>query len=130
MYTYTSLQNEPCNLHPPSYKLLKLRIKLIPNEASWTKNMLALCKSKLQFIRDERIWCSQGVFWLSDSFAVFTGVRQGSILSPLLLIYIVEWIMMTATHDKNFGIQLEETLITDLDLADDIALLEGSINLA
>ena len=37
---------------------------------------------------------------------------------------------MTATHDKNFGIQLEETLITDLDFADDIALLEDNINLA
>ena len=84
----------------------------------------------LKAMYDESYSCVRAYNQLSEPFAITTGVRQGSILSPLLFIFIVDWIMMTATHDKNFGIQLEETLITDLDFADDIALLEDNINLA
>ena len=57
---------------------------------------------------------------LSRKFQIRAGVRQGSVLSPLLFIMGIKWIMKNALADKNFGLELDNATVTDLDFADDI----------
>ena len=57
---------------------------------------------------------------LSRKFQITTGVRQGSVLSPLLFIMGIDWIMKNALADNNFGLELDNATVTDLDFADDI----------
>ena len=59
----------------------------------------------------------------SDNFAVNSGVKQGIVLSPNLLSYVVDWIIerVLSTHEcvrVVKGVQL-----TDLDYADNIDLV-------
>jgi len=71
---------------------------------------------------DEGAECSVRVYGeFIDSFNVTTGVRQGCILSPMIVNIIIDWIMncagaSTFVVDKNLSVQ-------DLDYADDIAHL-------
>ena len=65
---------------------------------------------------------------LSRPFAVVSGVRQGSILSPFLFNLIIDWIMRSATSDGQHGLALDDMVVTDLDFADDICLLEDNIS--
>jgi hypothetical protein len=62
----------------------------------------------------------------SESFPVETGVKQGAILSPVLFNFVVDAILRKSmTH--NLGVRLSESeTITDLDYADDIAMLAES----
>ena len=53
-----------------------------------------------------------------DSETIF---RQGCLLSPFLFLLVIDWIMKTTTTGRNNGIQW--TLWTQLDFADDLALL-------
>ena len=58
-------------------------------------------------------------------FRVVSGVRQGCVLSPLIFAIVVDWIMSRATGE-NTGLKWTEgERLTDLDFADDIALLDG-----
>ena len=61
---------------------------------------------------------------LSRKFQITTGVRQGSVLSPLLFIMMIDWIMKNALTDKNFGLELDNATVIDLNFADDICLPE------
>ena len=61
---------------------------------------------------------------LSESFEVKTGVRQGCLLSPFLLLLVIDWIMKTTTTGRNNGIQWTLwTQLDDLDFADHLAPL-------
>ena len=42
---------------------------------------------------------------LTKNFGIRTGVRQGCLLSPFLLILVIDWIMKTETKGKRNGIQ-------------------------
>ena len=42
---------------------------------------------------------------LSESFEVKTGVRQGCLPSPFLVLLVIDWIMKTTTTGRNNGIQ-------------------------
>lgn len=61
---------------------------------------------------------------LQEKFEVRTGVRQGCLLSPFLLLLAIAWIMISVTNQK-----INETQWTlwyrldDLDFADNLALL-------
>ncbi|VDI66818.1 Hypothetical predicted protein [Mytilus galloprovincialis] len=50
---------------------------------------------------------------LTEAFAIKTGVRQGSLLSPMLFLLAVDWIMNQATDGRRNGIQW--TMFTQLD---------------
>jgi len=61
----------------------------------------------------------------SKPFTVTTGVRQGAILSPTLFNICIDWAMREALDNQDLGIQLTSmrNQLTDLDYADDIAIL-------
>ena len=64
---------------------------------------------------------------LSTGFEVGTGVRQGCLLSPFMLLLAIDWVMKATTKEKNNGIQWTPwSQLEDLDYADDLALLSHS----
>src|SRR6218665_273652 len=65
---------------------------------------------------------------LGEWFRVVSGVRQGCVLSsPLIFAIVVDWIMSRATGKNTFGLKWTEgERLTDLDFADNIALLDNT----
>nr|VZI22322.1 unnamed protein product [Spirometra erinaceieuropaei] len=62
----------------------------------------------------------------SQPFGIRSGVRQGCILSPILFNYAIGWILGRALRDSD-GVEFAPGhRLTDLDYADDIALLASS----
>nr|VZI30731.1 unnamed protein product [Spirometra erinaceieuropaei] len=63
---------------------------------------------------------------LSQPFGIRSGVRQGCILSPILFNYAIDWILGRALRDSD-GVEFAPGhRLSDLDYADDIALLASS----
>ncbi|BHF75255.1 hypothetical protein SprV_0501835100 [Sparganum proliferum] len=63
---------------------------------------------------------------LSQPFGIRSGVRQGCILSPILFNYAIDWILGRALRESD-GVEFAPGhRLTDLDYADDIALLASS----
>ena len=57
-------------------------------------------------------------------FQVKTGVRQGCVMPSFLFNLAIDWVMRKATEDEKRGIRQKiNTILEDLDFADDIALL-------
>ena len=65
---------------------------------------------------------------LSRQFSILSGVRQGSILAPFLFNLAIDWIMEEALRNDNVGVSLDDTIIADLDFADDICLMDDNGN--
>lgn len=60
----------------------------------------------------------------TDFFKINTGVRQGCLLSPMLFLLVIDFVMRRAMVGRNSGIPwTNENRLTDLNFADDIALL-------
>ena len=57
-----------------------------------------------------------------------TRVRQGCVLSLFLFLLVIDFIMKKTVGDRSFGIWWDEDRLTDLDFADDIALLSDTYN--
>ena len=64
---------------------------------------------------------------LSKPFAIVSGVRQGSILAHFLFNLVIDWSMHEANEKQLLGIALDDMIITDLNFADDICLLDDNI---
>ena len=59
---------------------------------------------------------------ISDPFSVKSGAVQGSIMSPILFLVVIDWMERQVTSDKRRGIQW--TILShleDIDFADDLA---------
>ena len=64
---------------------------------------------------------------VTDSFNIVTGVRQGCILSPFLFLLVIDFVMRKTFEDKEWGINMSHGNLSDLDFADDIALLANKL---
>ncbi|BHF85091.1 hypothetical protein SprV_1002824900 [Sparganum proliferum] len=63
---------------------------------------------------------------LPQPFGIRSGVRQGCILSPILFNYAIDWVLGRALRESD-GVEIAPGhRLTDLDYADDIALLASS----
>ena len=61
---------------------------------------------------------------VTEGFSLTTGVKQGCILSPFLLILRIDWVLRKVTSGGRRGIRWTLTsVLEDLDYADDISLL-------
>ncbi|VDO65667.1 unnamed protein product [Schistosoma margrebowiei] len=61
---------------------------------------------------------------LADAFQVRAGVRQGCLLSPFLLLLVIDWIVKTSKSDGRHDIQwTAQNQLDDSDFAVDLALL-------
>ena len=75
---------------------------------------------------------------ISDYFDLGVGVLQGDTLAPYLFVLVIDWIMRNAVPDASLGFCVRERVgtrsrctspavyVTDLDFADDIAVLSSS----
>jgi len=63
--------------------------------------------------------------WHRDS-----GIRRGRILSPLLLLFIIDFIIKISVNNPVSGTKWKHDRLTDLDSADDIALLSDARNVS
>jgi len=62
----------------------------------------------------------------SPSFITSSGVRQGCVLAPALFCRAVDWIMERVV--STVGFSLGNDYFTDLDYADDVALLAHAVD--
>ena len=63
---------------------------------------------------------------LSEEFTIETGVTQGCVIAPDLFNCVIDHIMRRLLSRCSLGIQLGDYQLTDLDYADDIAIIASS----
>ena len=69
------------------------------------------------------------IFQLPTFFEIVLGVRQGRILSPFLFIIVINFVMRRTMDKSEYGIVWQkQNRLTDLDFADDIAIVAGEEN--
>ena len=73
---------------------------------------------------ESAVRCGGGI---SSFFPVNSGVRQGCVLAPTLFNTCMDWIMDRAVSQSQCGATLGNTKVTDLDFADDVAILSESL---
>ena len=61
---------------------------------------------------------------MTEFFLILSGVQQGCILSPFFFLIIIDYVMRKAMNTQEVGIKWSNTdWLTDLDFADDVAIL-------
>ncbi|KAI8496908.1 hypothetical protein Bbelb_255630 [Branchiostoma belcheri] len=60
---------------------------------------------------------------LSDSFVINSGVRQGCVLAPTIFNVAIDHVMGRTVEQCNCGVSFRDFTVTDLDYADDVAIL-------
>ena len=64
---------------------------------------------------------------LSDWFEVKGGVRQGFTIAPDLFLAPMDWLLQGIVHRGLIGATMGNEIITNLDFADDVALLAETV---
>ena len=59
----------------------------------------------------------------SEWFPVFSGVRQGCVVAPDAFLVPMDWLLEHTVHRGLVGTSVGKEIFTDLDFADDVALL-------
>jgi len=59
----------------------------------------------------------------SEWFPVFSGVRQGCVVTPDAFLVPMDWLLEHMVHRGLVGTSVGKEIFTDLDFADDVALL-------
>nr|VZH95020.1 unnamed protein product [Spirometra erinaceieuropaei] len=71
-----------------------------------------------------RVLVSNNLF---QPFGIRSGVREGCILSPILFYYAIDWILGRTLHEGDDVEFVPGHRLTDLNYADDIALLASGV---
>ena len=71
--------------------------------------------------------CVQVNGWRSPFFQITIGVRQGCAVAPELFNVIIDYVMTKTTSRLSFGLKFGDHTITDVDFADDLAILSDSM---
>ena len=66
----------------------------------------------------------------SGGFGVERGVRQGSVLSPVLFVALMDWVLRVALDGRGLGVGVGEGRLMDLEFADDVLLLAETVEKA
>ena len=73
--------------------------------------------------------CVKTASGYTEFFEIVSGVRQGCILSPFLFIIVIDFVMYRTMDKPEYGIIWQnQNRLTDLDFADDIAILAEEEN--
>jgi len=78
---------------------------------------------------DNSSCCVKTASGYTEFFQIFSGVRQGCILSPFLSIIVIDFVMRRTMDKSEYGIVWQKrNRLTDLDFADDIAIMAEEEN--
>jgi len=115
-----------------AYIDMKAAFDSVDREALWkTMQGAGTPPFLLQLLRDlhtgttARVRTADG---LSRPFHTSSGVRQGCVLAPFLFCRAMDWLMERLS--ANFGIQIGDSLISDIDYADDVVLFNADASWA
>ena len=70
--------------------------------------------------------CVKTTTGTSEYFAVDTGVQQGGIPSPFFFLIVIDYVLTKSMDNPEFGISWNDSKLTDLDFADDLALISNN----
>ena len=73
--------------------------------------------------------CVQADGVQSDWFSFSAGVRQGCNIAPDLFLEPMDWVMDRTVHRGFAGISIGSQVFTDLDFADDVAVLSEMLEI-
>jgi len=78
---------------------------------------------------DNSSCCDKTASGYAEFFDIVSGVRQGCILSPFLFIIVIDFVMRRTMDKSKYGIVWQKrNRLTDLDFADDIAIVAEEEN--
>ena len=114
-----------------AYVDLKAAFDSIDRNALWlVLTSLGVPKKIVDLMRElytDTFSCVRVDGQLSDWFAVNSGVRQGCTIAPDLFLAPMDWLLQRTIHRGLVGATLKDEVFTDLDFADDVALLAETV---
>ena len=92
-----------------------------------TRACLASCRGNLAYdflmrVRTDTVSCVRADGCDSEWFPVNSGVRQGCAVAPDTFLVPMDWLLERTVH-RGMGTSVGKAIFTDLDFADDVALL-------
>ena len=114
-----------------AYVDLKAAFDSIDRNALWlVLTSLGVPKKIVDLMRElytDTFSCVRVDGQLSNWFPVTSGVRQGCTIAPDLFLAPMDWLLQRTVHQGLVGATLSHEVFTDLDFADDVALLAETV---